>query len=73
MWWSQMVSIPLPQIDLRQLSERLLKDHNIEVPIFSWRDHPLTRLSIQAYNTPEEVDTFIEAIRVFAEQRQLAT
>jgi hypothetical protein len=29
-------------------------------------------LSIQAYNTPEEVDTFIGAIRVFAEQRQLA-
>jgi isopenicillin-N epimerase len=65
-WWSQMVAIPLPKIDLGKLGKHLLDDLHMEIPIFSWQDHPLARLSVQAYNTPAEVDTLVRAVTEFA-------
>ena len=64
-WYAQMVAVPLPRADLGPLYQWLLSEHNIEVPIFSFDDRPLARVSIQAYNTPEQVDRFVEALRAF--------
>jgi isopenicillin-N epimerase len=64
-WYAQMVAIPLPRVDVSGLYPWLLREHNIEVPIFKWGDQPLARLSIQAYNTPAQVDRFVEALREY--------
>lgn len=65
-WWSQMLAVPLPAMNLDRLRTHLLEDLRVEIPIFAWQAHPLARLSIQAYNTPAEVDTLVEAVRVTA-------
>ena len=62
-WYSQMVTIPLPKPDLTNVYQRLVDEYNIDIPIFSVQDHPLARLSIQAYNTREQVDRFAEALK----------
>jgi isopenicillin-N epimerase len=69
-WYSQMVIIPLPRVDVSGLYPWLLSEHHIEVPIFSWAGQPLARLSIQAYNTPAQVDRFVEALREYAATAQ---
>ena len=43
--------------------DRLWDDYRIEVPVIEWNGHLLLRISIQAYNRPEHVDTLIDALR----------
>ncbi len=66
-WYAQMVVIPLPKREagtlVSNVYQRLLDEYRIEVPIFPVQDRPLTRLSIQAYNTREQVDYFVEALQ----------
>ena len=61
-WFSQMISLPLPPVDATRLSQRLLDDYTIEVPLPCWRDQQLIRLSFQAYNTQRDLDRLIEAL-----------
>lgn len=63
-WYSQMVAVPLPKVDLSLFYPRLIDEYHVEVPIFSWNGHPLARISIQAYNTREQVERFAEALAV---------
>ena len=39
--------------------------HRIVVPIFEWNGITVVRVSIQAYNTPQDVDTLIDAINSY--------
>jgi isopenicillin-N epimerase len=68
-WWSQMVSIPLPKVDPAKLSKYLLDNYKIEIPIGAFQGHPRTRLSIQAYNTREETDILVEALKKFVTEQ----
>ena len=61
-WYMQMVTVPLPPCDAKQLKTHLWDDFKIEVPIIVWRDQPYIRVSIQAYNTAEDVDRLMEAL-----------
>ena len=58
----QMVSVPLPPCDPVNLQGRLFEDYRIEVPLVTWEQRPLIRVSIQAYNTQADVDRLIEAL-----------
>lgn len=62
-WYAQMVVIPLPKQDAGAVYQRLLDEYRVEVPVFPVQGRLLTRLSIQAYNTREQVDYFVEALR----------
>ena len=58
--FGQFVSIPLPD----QISPALLKDalygrYKVEVPILSWKDRKLIRVSVQGYNTPRDIDKLL--------------
>jgi isopenicillin-N epimerase len=64
-WYSQMNSIPLPECDPGELGEWLREEHHIEIPVFRWQDHVVMRLSVQGYNTQEEVDKLINAVCEF--------
>ncbi len=70
-WYMQMVAVPLPAIDMTKdafgrvpLQTRLMDEFKIEVPIVVWNGKPYIRVSIQAYNTPEDVERLVEALDV---------
>jgi isopenicillin-N epimerase len=69
-WYAQMVSLPLPLCDPAALHEWLYDEYRIEIPVLTWQGRTLARLSVQGYNTKEEIDTLIEALaRFFGERR----
>jgi isopenicillin-N epimerase len=60
-WFTQMVSIRLPEVDLPLLSRRL-QERRIEVPVFRWNQQPLMRVSFQAYNDQRDADALVDAL-----------
>ncbi len=61
-WFEQMFTARLPEVDRAELRNRLWTEYKVEVPISGYHDDPLIRVSIQAYNTPEDVDRLIAAL-----------
>lgn len=61
--FGQMVVIPLPNIDASTLSQRLLDDYRIEIPVTTHQGRLFARLSVQGYTTQTDVDTLVEALR----------
>jgi isopenicillin-N epimerase len=62
-WWMQMRALPLPPCDPKEVQARLWNEFRIEVPCFDWESAPLIRISIQAYNTPADIDRLLEGLR----------
>lgn len=63
-WYSQMRSIPVPRTSpsSEALRQRLWDEYQIEIPVMDWGDHRFVRISIQAYNTPRDVDRLVTAL-----------
>jgi isopenicillin-N epimerase len=61
-FFHQMGVAPLPPCDLVALKRRLYDEFRIEVPVFPWQDRQFVRISIQGYNTREDVDTLVKAL-----------
>jgi isopenicillin-N epimerase len=61
-WFAQMASFPLPPCDADAVKQRLYAEFHVEVPIVTWNDRQFVRVSIQAYNTQEDVDVLVEAL-----------
>ncbi len=61
-WYMQMVTVPLPPCDTVQLKARLYDEFAIEVPIVTWQEKPFIRISIQAYNTSDDIDRLVNAL-----------
>jgi len=62
-FFQQMATIPLPRMsDLTGFKQRLLEDYKIEIPCIDWNNHHYLRMSIQAYNSSEDVDRLISAL-----------
>jgi isopenicillin-N epimerase len=65
-WYSQMGTASLADsTDMSALGTLLYNEYHIVLPLIGWNDHKLVRFSIQAYNTQEEVDILMNAIRKF--------
>ena len=65
-WWVQMFAAPLP-VPLGSapaLRERLWEEFRIEVPVLEWEGRTLIRVSVQAYNSPAQMDRLLEALAV---------
>ena len=58
----QMVSMPVPRCDPMALKLALLNDYGIEIPCFDWQDHTIVRLSVQGYNTEQQLDLLVRAL-----------
>ncbi len=58
----QMAAMPVPRCDPMQLKLALLNDHGIEIPCFTWKDHTITRVSAQGYNTQADMDHLVQAL-----------
>ena len=64
-WFAQLTAAPLPvDTDLAALKARLYDEFRIEVPLIAWKDKKLIRVSIQGYNSHEDVDRLLEALTI---------
>jgi isopenicillin-N epimerase len=71
-WWGQMCAIPLPAGDAPELHRRLREEWKIEIPVTSWNNHRLIRISLQGYNSPTDVERLLAALEViFAEKASM--
>jgi isopenicillin-N epimerase len=60
----QMGSVPLPKThDLTALKARLYDEYGIEVPLMEWNGRHLIRVSVQGYNTQQDIDALVGALR----------
>jgi isopenicillin-N epimerase len=41
---------------------RLYDECGIDVPVFSWNGQPMLRVSVQGYNTQEDIDALVSAL-----------
>lgn len=67
-FYSQMGIAPLPATDVTVLKSRLYDEYKIEVPLTEWRDKQFIRISVQGYNTQQDVDALIDALKVLLPQ-----
>lgn len=59
----QLCSIPLKSNDPEKLKEVLYHQYNIEIPVMNLPDHLFIRISIQAYNTEQDIITLFDALK----------
>jgi len=62
-WWNQMALCPVPKSSERFNYQRLWDEFGIEIPVVEWEGNTYLRAAIQAYNTPNDGDRLIEAIK----------
>ena len=63
-WYVQMFAAPLPDsINVLQFKTRLYDKYRIEAPVHEWNEKKLIRISIQGYNTEEDVKALINALK----------
>jgi isopenicillin-N epimerase len=60
----QMVTIPVRCSDAEGLRQTLFEQHQIEVPVTQHAGQTFVRLSVQAYNTPAEMDALVKALEI---------
>lgn len=60
--FAQMVCLPVPPQDPEALRRRLFEQHRIEVPVTTHGDATFVRISVQGYNTAEDVDRLVQAL-----------
>jgi isopenicillin-N epimerase len=63
-WYGSMAHVPLPPGDAASLQQALWSEHRIEVPIVAWNHRRWIRVSCHLYNTPEEIEQLVAALRL---------
>lgn len=63
-WFSQLVTCPLPNIDVAVAKARLYDEFRVEVPFIDWNGIKGVRVSFQAYNDENDLDRLLEALKV---------
>ncbi len=63
-WLGQMLTFPLPPCDALAVKTRLYDEFCIELPQVVWSDCPHLRVSFQGYNTSEDLNRLIDALKV---------
>jgi isopenicillin-N epimerase len=63
-WYVQMFAAPLPaSINVSRFKARLYDKYRIETPVHEWNEKKLIRISIQGYNTTEDIKALINALK----------
>jgi isopenicillin-N epimerase len=63
-FYSQMAIAPLPpDTDLVALMARLYDEYKVEVPLIEWNGHKFIRISVQGYNTQDDVSALMDGLR----------
>lgn len=62
-FYHQMAAAPLPPIsDLPAFKARLYHDYQIEIPCTTWKNWQFIRISMQGYNSQQDIDTLLAAL-----------
>ncbi len=61
-WYAQMAAVPLPPLSARQLKAQLSDRCQVEVPVIERSEGTYLRISIQGYNTLEDVERLVAAL-----------
>ena len=62
-FYLQMGTIPIPKVrDLNELKSRLYNDYKIEIPCIEWNTRHFIRLSVQGYNSNDDIDILVNAL-----------
>jgi isopenicillin-N epimerase len=72
-WYAQMATVPLPRCDGPRLQADLYDKFRVEVPVMEWGGRQYLRVSIQAYNTLEDVGRLIQGLREILDAVQAGT
>lgn len=67
-FYGQMGIAPLPLSNLTVLKTLLYDKFKIEVPLIQWQDKQFVRISVQGYNTQQDIDALIIALRALLPQ-----
>lgn len=71
--YHQMAIAPLPETtDVQKLKERLYEEYRVEVPLIEWNGKKFLRVSVQGYNTQEDVEALCQALEVLLPRVQHA-
>mgnify|MGYP001564995870 CR=1 FL=1 len=63
-WYAQVAALPPPPCDAEALKRQLYDEFRVEAPIVTWNGRQFMRVSIQGYNTREDVEALVGALRV---------
>lgn len=58
----QMVSIPIPDCDVKAIHTALMDEFSIEMPVLNWKGRSFARLSVQGYNKAAEMDVLVDGL-----------
>jgi isopenicillin-N epimerase len=61
-WFAQMFTVLLPKTDPVQLQADLYESHRVQLAIGLWRDCLHARISVQGYNTREDLETMFAGL-----------
>jgi isopenicillin-N epimerase len=62
-FYHQMGIAPLPsQTDITTLQKRLYDEWRVEVPLINWNGQKFVRISVQGYNTPDDLEALIDGL-----------
>lgn len=61
-WNGQMLTVPVPPCDLSALKTRLYDEYQIEMPIIPWKGGHYIRVSVQVYNSAQQMDYLFKAL-----------
>jgi isopenicillin-N epimerase len=63
-WFQQMAVVQLPKLDEKTLKTRLYDEYQVEAPCYRWNDVPLLRISVQGYNTEEDIRVLVNGLKI---------
>ena len=59
-----MCAVRLPaEVDLTSLKTRLYDEFRIEVPMIDWNGQKFIRVSVQGYNTQQDINRLVSALQ----------
>lgn len=61
--FAQMFAVELPPCDVTAIKNRLYDEYRVELPVYQWQDKPILRVSLQGYNTPDDAEQLLTALR----------
>jgi isopenicillin-N epimerase len=61
-WYAQMAAFSLPACDGATLQRRLYDEYRVEVPVIQWGGRQFVRVSVQGYNTPDDIEALVQAL-----------
>jgi isopenicillin-N epimerase len=64
-FYVQMAVAPIPPVtDPVELKSRLCDEFRVEIPLTEWNDQPFLRISVQGYNTQDDIDALVKALEI---------